>query len=337
MLKLLSSLVIVSGIVTSTAPPELRRDDLMTELRKGGYTIVLRHARTNRSAPTKENPSYIPPDRADQRNLTDDGVRDAKMIGAVLSKYRIPIGEVISSPMFRTIETAEFASHKKPVTTMVLRTFPTTPEQAALLAAPVKAGENRLLVTHHFIIEAHVPGISPGDIGESEAVVIRRTANAGVEIVGRISLADWEALSGNPATPGNATGAVRVSQSEVGQPSTVLIATTMPDTPAGKLASAYITAFNSGTAVRMREFIESYMVPNPARSTEERAKSYENLYATYGTLSLDGVFAASDSEVTVGVTSKQGKLRLIVKKKEGERDIRAASVTFATLEGGGHR
>ena len=49
-------------------------------------------------------------------------------------------------------------------TTMALRVFPATAEAAALIAAAPAAGTNRVVVTHHFVIETHVPGIRPGDM-----------------------------------------------------------------------------------------------------------------------------------------------------------------------------
>ena len=193
MLHLVSVLALALGIATGDSA-ELRRAPLMTALRSGGYTVILRHARTDRSF--QEERSYVPKDRSAQRNLTDEGVRDAALMGVVFRKYHVSFAEIISSPMFRSVETAEMAAGR-PETTMVLRTFPSTPEQAALIARPPKPGTNRLLVTHHFVIETHVPGISPGEIGESEAVVVRHTAAGKVEIVGRITLDDWRALA-NP-------------------------------------------------------------------------------------------------------------------------------------------
>ena len=41
-----------------------------------------------------------------------------------------------------------------------------------------------MLVTHHFVIERNVPGITPGQIGEGEAVVVRATRGGGVRLVG---------------------------------------------------------------------------------------------------------------------------------------------------------
>jgi hypothetical protein len=57
-----------------------------------------------------------------------------------------------------------------------------------------------LLVTHHFVIEQLAPGIKPGDVGESEAAVVRPTGDGHVALVGRITLGDWERLAGVPPT-----------------------------------------------------------------------------------------------------------------------------------------
>jgi phosphohistidine phosphatase SixA len=151
---------------------ELRGEELMKALQSGGYTILLRHARTDWSF--KEEVGSVPVERSAQRNLSADGVRDAALMGVVLKRYRIPIGEIVASPMFRARETAEYAAGT-PTVSMALRVFPTTDETAALVAAAPKPGTNRLLVTHHFVIEKLVPGIKPGDVGESEAAVVRCT------------------------------------------------------------------------------------------------------------------------------------------------------------------
>ena len=143
MLHLVSFLALAVPLATADTS-ELRREELMTALRRGGYTVLLRHARTDRSF--QEERSYVPKERSAQRNLTDDGIRDAALMGVVFRKYGITFAEVVSSPMYRTVETAEMAAGK-PDTTMVLRTFPSTREQAALVANAPRPGTNRLLVT----------------------------------------------------------------------------------------------------------------------------------------------------------------------------------------------
>ena len=72
MLHLVSFLALAVQLATADTS-ELRREELMTALRRGGYTVLLRHARTDRSF--QEERSYVPKERSAQRNLTDDGLR----------------------------------------------------------------------------------------------------------------------------------------------------------------------------------------------------------------------------------------------------------------------
>lgn len=67
MLHLLSTLGLAAGLTTSTVDStELRREELMSALRRGGYTILLRHARTDRSF--NENRTSIPVEGSARRN-----------------------------------------------------------------------------------------------------------------------------------------------------------------------------------------------------------------------------------------------------------------------------
>ena len=76
MLHIVSAITFAAGVASATLDSaELRREDLMTALRTGGYTVILRHARTDRSF--QEQIGAIPEKRAEQRNLSDDGFRDA--------------------------------------------------------------------------------------------------------------------------------------------------------------------------------------------------------------------------------------------------------------------
>ena len=325
MLHLASLVTLALGLATADST-ELRREALMTALRSGGYTVILRHARTDRSF--QEERSYVPKERSAQRNLTDDGVRDAALMGVVFRKHGITFAEIISSPMYRTVETAEMAAGTPTRLTMDLRSIPSTPEQAALIKTPPKPGTNRLLVTHHFVIETHVPGIRPGDIAESEAVVVRHTASGAIELVGRITLDDWKALanpSGTHAPPAAAT--VRGHAAPSGTTAQI------PDTHAGHLAREYIAAFNSGNPEKMRAYIESYMVANPARSTDERLASYASLFEQHGPLSVLNVERSTATELVLGVHSKRGPLRLTVASTEAQ-PMHASSITFTFLQGG---
>lgn len=330
------TLLVSAAVLLSAPPAELRREALMDALRGGGYTVILRHARTDRSF--QEVRDYVPKTRAEQRNLNDDGIRDAALMGVVLRRYGISFAEVISSPMYRCVETAEMAYGKPTVTTMDLRIFPSTPEQAALVAKAPKAGTNRLLVTHHFVIETHVPGIKPGEIGESEAVVVKSVAGT-LELVGRITLEDWRQLA-NPsgaaqsaqASPAPVAHAVPGGHPPIPQPPAKNGSVAFPDTHAGHMAQLYIDAFNSGQRETMRRFIASSMTPNPDRPIEQRIDSYVKLFEDFGPLTLIAVEKTESTEVVIGVQSKAGPIRMTVATMP-EEPMRLRSVTFAHFQG----
>lgn len=344
MLHLVSSLSLLAGLVAvPNDSTELRREKLMEELRKGGYTVLLRHARTDRSFNEQRDP--VPTARKDQRNLTDEGVRDAALMGVVFRKYGVAFAEIVSSPMYRTIETAEYAVGKPTTVTMALRVFPSTPEQAAVVARAPKKGTNRLISTHHFVIETHVPGVKPGDIAESEAAVVRHTAAGKVQLVGRITLSDWQYLANPEAAPkansvpdasGHGGGALAALGRLIhGSPSGAATdgkAVELPDTHAGHVAREYIAAFNSGDRERMKAYIESWMLANPARTMDERLATYASLFADHGPLTVVKVDLSESLEVALGVKSKRGNFKLTVKTSEAQ-PMRAQSVTFTMTEG----
>ncbi len=341
MLHLLSAFTLAAGVVmTPIDSTELRREKLMDELKKGGLTVLLRHARTDRSYNEQRDP--MPTARKDQRNLTDDGIKDAALMGVVFRKYGIQFAEIISSPMYRTMETAEYAADKPTSVTMALRVFPPTPEQAALVMKAPKPGTNRLLVTHHFVIETHVPGINPGDIGESEAAVVRHTADGKVQLVGRILLSDWQELANpdgakaktEPAADAGAHGGALAALGRAihGSPDSDAKPVSIPDTHAGHIASEYVKAVNTGKAETMRVYIEQWMLPNPARTMEERLNTFSQLFQDLGPLAVLSVDSSTALAVTLGMRSKRGNFRLTVKASESQ-PMRAESVTFAVLEG----
>ena len=318
--------------VAAPNPPELRREALMAALRDGGYTVILRHARTDRSF--QEARGYVPKERSAQRNLNDDGIRDAALMGVVLRRHGVAFAEIISSPMYRCVETAEMAAGPPTSLTMDLRVLPATPAQAALIAAAPRPGTNRLLVTHHFVIEAHVPGILPGDIGESEAVVVRRGPGGAVELVGRITLDDWRVLA-NPAAPPRAesgASAPVASHALPAAPAGAGDSVAIPDTHAGHLAREYIAAFNSGNRETMRSYLVSYMQADPNRPVEQRLDQYAKLFEEHGPLSVIMVGESTATTVVLGMRSRRGPFRMTVQSTDAQ-PMRASSVRFAFMEG----
>ena len=84
---------------------ELRK--LIPQLKQGGYVIYIRHATTDYNQEDKR-----PVDLNNcktQRNLTKQGRKQAQTIGRAFRQHHIPVGQVISSPYCRCLETAKLA------------------------------------------------------------------------------------------------------------------------------------------------------------------------------------------------------------------------------------
>ena len=89
------------------ACPAVARADpaLVAALRGGGHTIYLRHAITDRSQVDTGRLH----DRAGQRNLSAAGMAQARALGAAWRRLGLPLGAVLTSPVFRAQETAQLA------------------------------------------------------------------------------------------------------------------------------------------------------------------------------------------------------------------------------------
>lgn len=338
MLRLLSLVALqIAPAAPASAPaapaPELRREELMEALRSGGYTILLRHGASDHSF--QEDRTTVPVERSQQRNLVDLGVAQGRRMRRVLEAFHVPIGEIVSSPMYRTRETAEYAAGT-PRLTMDLRSWPSTPAQAELVKAAPPKGTNRLLVTHHFVIETHAPGIRPGDIDEGEGVVLRPDGAGGVTLVGRLKNADWIALDPVAATAAP-SGASSPAKGSGGYGAAASAEVAFPATTAGQLAAAYVAAYNSGDNTRMQSFLETSLRPvegQTPRPMAERLASYRQLFEQFGTLRVTAVTATGDDLVEVEATGSAGPVQLSVRSQPVGGQPRG--ITIRAGRGGHH-
>jgi phosphohistidine phosphatase SixA len=134
--------------------PRLQGLPLMEALRRGGHTILLRHAATEKVTPDQN--LFDIDDCSTQRNLSDEGRRQAERIGRSFEKLGIPVGEVLSSPYCRCMETGQLAFGKA-ATSEVLRVGDSEPGTGRddpgiairkLLDTPPEAGKNTVLIAH---------------------------------------------------------------------------------------------------------------------------------------------------------------------------------------------
>lgn len=76
---------------------------------------------------------------------------------------------------------------------------------------------------------------------------------------------------------------------------------TLPDTHAGRCAKAFLDAFNSGDAGRVRAFEEAHRAQSSLRqrSIEERLKQFEQMRSDWGSLEARHVVDSKEREITV--------------------------------------
>jgi phosphohistidine phosphatase SixA len=163
--------------------PRLDDRALMDALRKGGLTILMRHASTEPVAPDPAD--FDVADCATQRNLSERGREEARAIAAALPKLGVRISTVASSPYCRCLETARLAFGKVEVSELLSvgdeLSFQEKHERARqvreLLAVAPEVGTNAVLLTHtgtllySFGLDSRPEGIAhvfqPGPAGTS--------------------------------------------------------------------------------------------------------------------------------------------------------------------------
>jgi phosphohistidine phosphatase SixA len=78
---------------------------LVAALRAGGVVAVMRHGITDRSQVDTGDLA----NRAGQRNLSEAGRAQSRRTGRALAALGIPLGQVLTSPVFRALDTAGLA------------------------------------------------------------------------------------------------------------------------------------------------------------------------------------------------------------------------------------
>ncbi len=155
-------------------------------LRSGGHVALIRHA----LAPGTGDPAaFTLDDCSTQRNLSDAGRAQAARIGARFRKEDIETARVFSSQWCRCLETAKLLALGPVEELPILNSFyerreNQTPQTRALedWLAEQDLGEPVVLVTHQVNITA-LTGVFPTS---GEMVVIRRTEDGGIVVVGTI-------------------------------------------------------------------------------------------------------------------------------------------------------
>jgi phosphohistidine phosphatase SixA len=192
------------GSYSGTAPTKPSNlEELVTDMKKGGYVIVLRHGATN--ADQADTDPFHLDNIGSQRLLSEKGRDVAKRVGDSFRTLGIPLGKVYSSEFNRATETAQLVSGKAPTTTPDLTEggLVVSPTENARRAKALKAlaavvpdaGSNTLIVTHKpNILDAF--GEDWFASKEGEASVFRPDGSNNLVLVARVQAADWIGAAG---------------------------------------------------------------------------------------------------------------------------------------------
>jgi len=182
---------------TAAAPsiPTGLDSSLVSDLKNGGYIIFLRHALTNWNERDGAEGDFT--DRAQQRNLSEAGQREASTIGQSIKVLEIPIEKVLASPMWRCRDTAQFAFGDYDTTGLLFWKGPTFREaRIKLLSTPPAAGKNLVLVGHQDQLIPIVTGLKRDQLQEGDALVFQPLGGGKYKVVRQVTPFDWASVAG---------------------------------------------------------------------------------------------------------------------------------------------
>jgi phosphohistidine phosphatase SixA len=191
--------MIATFSVGSGTAQSLSGAGLADALRQGGYVLVLRHANSPAQPPDKKDA-----DAANvklERQLDADGREAARSMGDAVKALRIPVGDVLSSPTYRALQTISLAALGRPKTVAELdegaagmqggaEAQRVTWLKAAVSQTP-RARTNTIIVTH-------APNIKDSfgiDAAAGEALMFKPDGKGGAAQIARIKIGDWPALA----------------------------------------------------------------------------------------------------------------------------------------------
>jgi phosphohistidine phosphatase SixA len=200
------------GVFVNAAGAEPKRQELVAKLqgieivaalKQGGKVILLRHTATE--GRSDETIKFRIEDCASQRNLSEQGKREATEIGDALRRLGIQVDAVYSSPYCRTLETGRLAFGKvTPSDSLSVADSLTMDGKIGrggdirkLLDTAPPPGTNTVLITHTgnllyaFGLDSRPEGI---------AHVFEPNGSGRASYLGSLKPDDWSRLAGPPPT-----------------------------------------------------------------------------------------------------------------------------------------
>ena len=187
-------------LIAQPAPAQmLSGTALVDALQHGGYVLLMRHASSPREAPARQ--SAEPDNGTLERQLDENGRATAVAMGMALRDLKIPIGDVLTSPTYRALQTVRLAQLRSARTQAELGDGGQSMQavadaQSAWLKKKVTdrpTGTNTILVTHLPNIAAAFPQWASG-LSDGETLVLGSDGHGGTTLMARIKIEQWPAM-----------------------------------------------------------------------------------------------------------------------------------------------
>lgn len=162
--------------------------DLASALRSGAFILYFRHAATVEGG--NDRP-FTP--RAEQRNLSEYGINQSRLVGARLRALRIPLGEVLCSPFYRCTDMADLAFGRHRIERNLISLANTGRPRGRAdwlrrrLSAPPPPGGNLVLIAHVHNFQR----VARLSLREGEAAIVQPMREAGFRVLARRMPEDW--------------------------------------------------------------------------------------------------------------------------------------------------
>ena len=176
----------------------LSKNELVSTLEKGGNVLVMRHASSPREVPDAKTANADNTNR--ERQLDEAGRTTATKMGKAMRDLKIPIGDVLSSPTYRALETVRLAQWANVMPTPELGDGGQSMQgvadtQAMWLQKKVTEmprTANTILVTHMPNLTRAFPQVS--GVADGEALIFRPDGKGNAPLIGRIKIEEWPQL-----------------------------------------------------------------------------------------------------------------------------------------------
>jgi phosphohistidine phosphatase SixA len=190
--------LLILGAVASARADAPAKADVVPALQKGGYVLFIRHPKTIANQ-ADTDPLHIDNVKA-QRQLSDEGRKQARELGEAFRTLKIPVAAVMSSKFWRAHEAAKLLDVARvEVSTDVseggLVVSPNENQRRAqalrkLLGTAPPAGKNLIIVGHRPNLQ-EATSKDLGDIAEAEVVIFQPLGDGKSKVMARVPAAVW--------------------------------------------------------------------------------------------------------------------------------------------------